>query len=143
LAAWRFLPRNDTSDRPVIAVLPFAQYSGAPDDAALAARLTDGVTAELARKGALDVVSHTSALKFACARAPLRDVARTLGATVVVEATLLREGDGVRVQARLVDAVRDRKVWVEDFVGSETEARELQERMAAAVVSAALRPRRR
>jgi TolB-like protein len=146
IAAWRLvlLRRNRGPARPVvIAVLPFAHYSTSAADQALAARVTDGVTSELARTGALGVVSHTSALQFTGVHKPLREIARALNADVVMEATLLMEGDRVRVQARLVDAGLDRKIWVEDFVGSVGELRELQQRIAASVVSAVLKPRRR
>ena len=146
LAAWRLglHPAGQGAGRPVvIAVLPFAHYSSSSADETLAARLTDGVTSELARTGALGVVSHTSALQFTGVHKPLREIARTLGADVVLEATLLMEGDRVRVQARLVDAALDRKFWVQDFVGSGAEARELQQRIAASVVSAVRKPRRR
>jgi TolB-like protein len=145
IGAWRLgvLARASPSRPVVIAVLPFAHYSASASDETLAARLTDGVTSELARTGALAVVSHTSAVRFAGARRPLREIARELGADVVMEATLLMEGDRVRIQARLVDASLDRKVWVEDFVGSPAEPRELQQRIAASVTTAALRPRRR
>jgi TolB-like protein len=139
LAAWRLglIPPRPGPARPaVIAVLPFAHYSSVAGDETLAARLTAGVTTELARTGALGVVSHTSALQFAAARRPIREAARALDADVVLEATLLMEGDRVRVQARLVDATRDRKVWVEDFVGSPADARALEQRIAASVVTA-------
>jgi TolB-like protein len=146
LAAWRLgaRPAGQGAGRPVvIAVLPFAHYSSSPADETLAARLTDGVTSELARTGALGVVSHTSALQFTGVHKPLREIARTLGADVVLEATLLREGDRVRIQGRLVDAALDRKFWVQDFVGSAAEVRELQQRIADSVVSAVRKPRRR
>jgi adenylate cyclase len=146
IAAWRFVlvPESRGPARPVvIAVLPFAHYSTSAADEALAARVTDGVTSELARTGALGVVSHTSALQFTGVHKPLKEIARALNADVVMEATLLMEGDRVRVQARLVDAGLDRKIWVEDFVGSVAELRELQQRIAASVVSAVLKPRRR
>jgi TolB-like protein len=142
-ALWLVAKSEDPSRPVVIAVLPFAHYSTSPADAALAARLTDGVTSELARTGALGVVSHTSALQFTGVKKPLGEIARALNADVVMETTLLMEGDRMRIQARLVDGRRDRKIWVEDFVGNVAEPRELQQRIAASVVSAVLKRRRR
>jgi TolB-like protein len=124
-------------------VLPFAHYSTSAADELLAARLTDGVTSELARTGAVSVVSHTSALQYARPRGPLREIAQALGADLVMEATVLTEGDRLRIQARLVDGARDRKLWVEEFVGSTGDPAPLQRRIAAAVAAAANRPRRR
>jgi TolB-like protein len=124
-----------------VAVLPFAHYSTSAADELLAARLTDGVTSELARTGAVSVVSHTSARQYARPRGPLREIARALGADLVMEATVLPEGNRLRIQARLVDGVRDRKLWVEEFVGSAGDPVELQRRIAVAVAAAANRVR--
>ena len=126
-----------------IAVLPFAEYSNETGDALLAARLTDGVTSELARIRTLGVVSHTSAQQFAGTRRPLREIAQALNAELILEASVLREGEGVRVKARLVDARLDRKVWVGDVVGTLPDLRDLERRIAAAVGPAAEQSRTR
>jgi TolB-like protein len=146
IVAWRAglwksrgAPRSVTT----IAVLPFEHYSTDGADQALAARVTDGVTSELARIGTLGVVSRTSALQFAGIRKPLREVARALNADIVMEASVVREGDYLRIQARLVDAALDRKFWMEDFAGKVTDIRELQRRIAIAAAAAASKPRSR
>jgi TolB-like protein len=113
-----------------VAVLPFAQYSADERDRLLAARLTDGVTSELARLGTIAVVSHTSALQFAGVRKPAAEIARVLNANMIMEGSVTRSGDRVSVSIRLVNADRDRKVWVEDFEGRESDARDLQRRIA-------------
>ena len=143
--AWRgglIAPHREASAVSV-AVLPFAHYSTSAADELLAARLTDGVTSELARTGAVSVVSHTSARQYTRPRGPLREIAQALGADLVMEATVLTEGDRLRIQARLVDGARDRKLWVQEFVGSAGDPAPLQRRIAAAVAAAANRPRRR
>jgi TolB-like protein len=144
-AVWRGgLAGRERAGSPVsIAVLPFAHYSTSEADERLAARLTDGITSELARTGAVSVVSHTSALQFAGARQSLREIAQALDADLVMEGTVLTEGDRVRIQARLVDGARDRKLWVEEFAGRVADPDELQRRIAAAVAAASNRPRRR
>ena len=76
-----------------IAVLPFAEYSNEAADTLLAARLTDGVTSELARIRTIGVVSHTSALQFAGTRRPLREIAQALNAEMILEARVLKDGD--------------------------------------------------
>jgi TolB-like protein len=126
-----------------LAVLPFAEYSSAADDALLAARLTDGVTGELARIRTLGVASHTSALQFAGSRRPLREIAQALNAELILEGSVHPEADTVRVEIRLVDATIDRKIWVSDFAGKRTELRDLQRRIAAAAAAAAERSRAR
>jgi adenylate cyclase len=136
-----------TAERPTsnqtIAVLPFATYSSESAEQLLAARLTDGVTSELARLGTLGVVSHTSALQYAGQRKPLREIARALHANLILEGTVTSERDRLRIQVRLVDATIDQKVWVEDFRGTPDDIPELQRQVARAVSAAALGPRRR
>ena len=144
-AVWRGgVGGRDRAASPLsVVVLPFAHYSASDADERLAARLTDGVTSEFARTGAVSVVSHTSALQYTRPHGPLREIARALDADLVMEATVLTEGDRVRIQARLVDGVRDRKLWVEEFVGRVADPDELQRRIAGAVAEASNRPRRR
>ncbi|HEY7501775.1 MAG TPA: hypothetical protein VH740_24865 [Vicinamibacterales bacterium] len=125
------------------AVLPFAEYSNDPTEARLAARLTDGVTSQLARIGTVGVASHTSALQFAgTPRRPMREIASALKADFVVEGTVARSGDRLDVTVRIVDAVTDRKAWVQDFVGSTANPRELEQNIAAAIASQIGRYRR-
>ena len=102
-------------------MLPFAEYSNSQADVLLAARLTDGLTSELARNSVLGVVSHTSALQFAGTRRPLREIAQALNAELILEGSLHVDGDRLRVEARLVDAAKDRKIWVDDFAGTLTD----------------------
>lgn len=122
-----------------IAVLPFAEYSPDEADRLLAARLTDGVTSALAATGRLGVVSHTSALQFGDGpRTSVRDIGRALGADVIMEARVIRSGDDVEVEVRLVDASTDRKIWVQRFTGSAGDTRDLERRIVIAAVPAAL-----
>ena len=106
-----------------IAVLPFAEYSNDPADELLAARLTDGVTSELARIRTLGVVSHTSALQFAGTRRPLREIAQALNAELILEGSVHDDGrhGACRSAPRRRRAI-DRKIWVDDFVGTAARA---------------------
>ena len=121
------------SGRPSIAVLPFAQYSTDPAVRLLAARLTDGVTAELSRFKTIGVVSHTSALQFEGARKPLEEIARALNADGVVEASVDTEGDSVRIQLRLVDGAVDRKSFIQAIEGIRAALPDLERRVAEAI----------
>jgi TolB-like protein len=136
VAAWAAGMRSPRAERAAartIAVLPFSTYSTDENVVMLAARVTDGVTSALARLGTLGVVSHTSAMQFVGARRSLRDVARSLNADVLMEATLLADGNSLRIAARLVDGHTDRKVWVQDFVGAPDDIPDLERRIAAAI----------
>jgi TolB-like protein len=120
-----------------VAVLPLRTYTNHDEALALlAAQLTDGVTRELARLGTLQVVSHLSALHVAAEQQTLPAMAQALRADVFVAASLGREGERLRVQAVLIDAVADRKFWVGDVDGSIGALPELQRRVAAAAEQA-------
>jgi TolB-like protein len=125
-----------------IAVLPFASYSTDPAEQMLAARVTDGITSELARLGTLGVVSHTSAQQFAGVRQPVREIAQALNAQLILEGNVRDEAGRVIIQVRLVDAAIDRKFWVQDFAGSVAEIPELQRQIAKGASAAALQRRR-
>jgi adenylate cyclase len=133
IAAWRSAAGSRPAPTLTVAVLPFANYSTNTGDRLLAARLTDGVTGELARIGTLGVVSHTSALQFEGARRPLKEIAKALNADMVVEASVDVRGDAVSVQVRLVDALVDRKSFVQEIEGSLSALPELQRRVAQAI----------
>lgn len=125
-----------------VAVLPFTHYSTDRSDALLAARLTDGVTRELARLGSVGVVSHTSAQQFAAGRRlPAPEIGRALNVEILMEGSVTRSGDRLDVDIRLVNAVTDRKMWVKDFIGSTQDPRELERRIAAAAAAVVLAPR--
>jgi len=136
IAAWRTGAANRaerSAPAVTIAVLPFSHYSADPSVQMLAARLTDGVTAELARFGTVGVVSHTSATQFDGTRRPLKEIARSLNANGVVEASVEVDGGLVRVQARLVDAAVDRKSFSRQFEGNRDALLDLQQRIASAI----------
>ena len=136
LGGWNRTPaQTDNAD---VAVLPFTSE---PGDEPLAARLTEHVTAELARLGTVSVVSHTSALQFAKAHRSMREVAGSLNADFVVEAALERELEGVLLVTRLVNAQSDRKVWVADYRGTAADVRGISQRMAFEIGAEVVRRR--
>ena len=119
-----------------VAVLPMTTYSNEESVKLLAAEVTDGVTAELARLGSIQVVSHVSAMHAAAEPKPLPAIAQALRADVIVAASLAKERDNVRVQVVLVDSMADRKFWVSDISGSISSLPDLQRRVAEAAAKA-------
>jgi TolB-like protein len=144
LVAWRsgLWATNTSKPAVTVAVLPFAQYSPDSNDRLFADALTDRVTSELARHKTVGVVSHTSSLHFADGRRSVAEIARALHADVVMEATVKRSGEIVRVDARLVDGATDRKFWIEDFSAPASELQDLAKRIAAGTAAAAMTRRR-
>lgn len=114
LAASPFLTSG--SDLPRVAVLPFESYPPTGEMSALADRLADRVTTSLVRGGGVEVVSRRSAVQFPRGARSTREIGAALGAALLLEATLEREpGHGLRLDARLVDPARDRKVWADTY----------------------------
>ena len=137
VAGWRLVARDtaSASSRVQVAVLPLARYDTAADvvPEALADAVTDGLIAELARHPAVEVASRTSVMPFRDRRVPLSTIATTLSVQAVVEGRIQVTGSRLWVEVRVVDAKRDRKVWVDDFAGDTSDRRELERRVAAAL----------
>lgn len=138
LMTWIGRPPS-TESLPSVAVLAFEQYSASEEDGAIAAQLTDNVTAELARLGTVSVVSHTSAMQFAGERKPLREIAQALNVRFIVEGSVENVEGGIRVMARIVNAATDRKMWVNDFAGRTDDIGGLSRAIAAGVGAAVLK----
>jgi TolB-like protein len=133
------------SSGPSIAILPFEPFSSSEADVLLAARITDGVTAELAKLGTVAVASRTSSSQYSVGR-PIRDVAAQLNVAYVMEASAISAPEGVHVQARVVDTAIDRKVWVSEYDSRPEDIQQLTRRLAqeasAALLELSSRPRR-
>jgi adenylate cyclase len=142
LAGWQLTANRSSAEAKAsgirIAVLPVAHFSTESEVAMIAARITDGVTAELARVPELSVVSRTTAARFASEAQPIRDAARALDAALVVEGSIVVEAGGVHAIMRIVDASLDRKVWVGEYDSAPDQIAALQKRIASEVASAVL-----
>ena len=142
LAGWQLTADRSSAEAKAsgirIAVLPVAHFSTESEVAMIAARITDGVTAELARVPELSVVSRTTAAQFASEAQPIRDAARALDAALVVEGSIVVEAGGVHAIMRIVDASLDRKVWVGEYDSAPDQIAELQKRIASEVARAVL-----
>ena len=98
-----------------LAVLPLRNLSGDPGQNYFAQGLTDELTTNLARIHSLRVVSATSTLQFAEGHEPLGTIASTLRVDAIVEGSVTRSGDRVRVTAQLIDARSDAHLWAESY----------------------------
>ena len=136
LGGWN---RTPPKSGPAIAVLAFEPWLPTAEEASLAARMTESVTTELARLGTVGVASHTSAMQFAGARKPLREIAAALNADFILEASVEREPSGLLVTTRIVAAETDRKIWVADYRGAADDVRGISQRIAFDVSAELLR----
>jgi TolB-like protein/tRNA A-37 threonylcarbamoyl transferase component Bud32 len=117
-----------------IAVLPFDNYSGDSSQDYFAEGMTDELTTALASISQLRVTSRGSAMQFAGrSRPPTPQIAKALGVDAVVEGSVVRSGNRVRINAQLIDARVDRHLWAKDFERSSSDVLALQSELAAAI----------
>ncbi len=116
-AGWRdrWLDRGGTEEIRSIAVLPLKNLSGDPEQEYFADGMTEAVITELSKIRALKVISLTSAMQYKEARKPLPQIARELNVEGVVQGSVLREGDQVRVSVQLIHGPTDRHLWAGNF----------------------------
>ena len=98
-----------------LAVLPIQNLSGDPEQEYFAEGMTETLITTLAKIGALRVTSRTSALRYRKTDKALRLVAEELGVDAVVEGTVLRSGNRVRISAQLIDGRTDMHLWAETY----------------------------
>jgi TolB-like protein/DNA-binding winged helix-turn-helix (wHTH) protein len=116
-----------------LVVLPFQNLSGDPSQEYYADGLTDELIGRLARIGSVRVISRTSAMRYKGAQKTVPEIARELDVDGVIEGSVLRSGDRVRVNVKLVRAAAERQLWAEEYEGSAGEASRLQARIAVEV----------
>lgn len=125
-------------DRPSIAVLPFENLGGESEQRYFADGITEDITTDLSGLSGLFVVARDSAFAFREAETPasLSDVSRALGVRYVLEGSVRRIGDRVRINAQLVDAESGRNVWAERYDGTFSDVFALQDRVTGRIVDA-------
>jgi TolB-like protein/Tfp pilus assembly protein PilF len=118
-----------------LAVLPLDNYSGDPSQDYFAEGMTDELITELGRISALRVISRTSVMAYRHTQKPLPEIARELDVDAVVEGTVLRSGDVVRITAQLIDGATDTHLWSDSYEGELRQTLTLQNSVARAIAS--------
>ena len=98
-----------------LAVLPLANLSGHPSQEFFADGMTEELITSLAPIPSLKVISRTSVMRFKGSKEPLGTIARTLGVDAIVEGSVMRAGDRVRITAQLIEASSDRHLWARSY----------------------------
>jgi TolB-like protein/DNA-binding winged helix-turn-helix (wHTH) protein len=98
-----------------LAVLPLRNLSQDPEQEYFSDGMTDELITDLAKSGGLRVISHTSVERYKDTKLPLPEIARELGVDAVVEGTVMRSGERVRITAQLIDGRSDRHLWAESY----------------------------
>ena len=107
--------KRATGGRPVIAVLPFDNLSSNPEDDYFSDGLTEDIITELSRFTDMDVLSRNSTFQYKGKPVKAQTVGRELGASYMLEGSVRRGGDRVRVTAQLIDTNRGDHVWAERY----------------------------
>jgi adenylate cyclase len=140
IAAWFLLPRSpEAPPLPAgesIAVLPFANLSDDPKQDYFADGITDNLITDLSRLSGLFVTSRQSTLVYKSTTIDPRTVGRELGVRNILEGSVQRAGDMVRINAQLIDAATGGHKWAERYDGSMADIFGLQDRVTRAVVEA-------
>ncbi len=103
------------ANRLSIAVLPFESRSTDPDNELFADGIHDDLLTRLANIGALKVISRTSVMEYRDTTKNLRQIAEELGVGTILEGTVQRVGDNVRINAQLIDAETDKHLWAKTY----------------------------
>jgi serine/threonine protein kinase len=119
-----------------IAVLPFSNLSADADNEFFSDGLTEEIIADLARIRVLRVTSRTSAMQFKGTKKDVRTIGRELGVRYVVEGSVRKAGNGLRITAQLIDSHTDAHLWADKYSGTFDDVFELQERVSREIVRA-------
>ena len=122
-------------DKPSIAVLPFVNMSGDPEQEFFADGLTEDIITELSRFRDLLVISRNSAFVHKGKTVRVQDVAREFGVHYVVEGSVRKAGDRVRVTVQLIDAEADRHIWAERYDRKLEDIFSVQDEVTTAIVA--------
>jgi len=134
LSVWRFRSHTPapTGIRS-LAVLPLDNLSGEASQNYFADGMTDELITDLAQISALRVISRTSVMVYKGARKPLPQIARELSVDAVVEGTVLRSDNRVRITAQLIEASTDKHLWSQSYEGDLRDTLTLQKKVASAI----------
>jgi TolB-like protein/Flp pilus assembly protein TadD len=117
-----------------VAVLPLQNLTGDPANEYFAAGMTDALITELAQVRALRVISRTSTMKYEGTKKSLPDIGRELHVDAIVEGSVVRSGDRVRITAQLIEAGSDTHIWAQSYDGSFKDILDIQSQVSKAIV---------
>jgi TolB-like protein len=132
---YRFISKIETEGQRLrsLAVLPLENLSRDPEQEYFAEGQTEALIITLAKIGELRVASRTSSMLYKGTRKSLKEIARELEVDALVEGTVLREGDRVRITAQLIDPARDAHLWAESYERDLRSVLALQSEVAQAI----------
>ena len=130
------------ADKPSLAVLPFQNMSGDPEQDYFADGIVEEITTAIARLPWLFVIARNSSFTYKGRAVDVKQVARELGVRYVLEGSVRKAGNRVRLTGQLIDTATAAHIWADRFDGALDDIFELQDEMASSVVGA-IEPRLR
>jgi adenylate cyclase len=128
-------PAPKAATKPTVAVLPFANMSGDAEQEFFVDGLTEDILTELSRRRELFVISRTSTFVYKGQAANLREVAQKLGAQYLVEGSVRKSGDRLRITVQLIDTANDAHIWAERYDRKIDDIFAIQDEITAAIVA--------
>src|SRR6516225_4334772 len=119
-----------------IAVLPFENLSDEKENAYFADGIQDDLLTNLSKIGDLRVISRTSVMQYRGRPTNLRDIGKALGVSNILEGSVRRSGNRVRVNVQLINAENDQHLWAEDYDRDLTDVFAIQSDLAEKIASA-------
>ncbi|MBV9702640.1 MAG: adenylate cyclase [Methylobacteriaceae bacterium] len=123
-------------DKPSIAVLPFQNMSGDPEQEYFADGIVEDIIMALGRVQWFFVIARNSSFTYKGVATDVRQVGRELGVHYVLEGSVRKAGERIRISGRLIDATNGRQVWSDRFEGDLADIFDLQDRVTQSVVGA-------
>ncbi|HSS66320.1 MAG TPA: adenylate/guanylate cyclase domain-containing protein [Gammaproteobacteria bacterium] len=127
-------PPVSGSKMPSLAVLPFTNMSGDPTQDYFSDGITEDITTALSNVGSFSVTARHSAFAYKDKAIDVRRVGKALGVQYVVEGSVRRSGDKVRVTAQLIDAITGQHIWANRYEGTVADIFEFQDRITETIV---------
>ncbi|MGE0422376.1 MAG: adenylate/guanylate cyclase domain-containing protein [Reyranellaceae bacterium] len=129
-------PSLTLPDKPSIAVLPFTNMSGDPEQEYFTDGITEDIITELSRFRSLFVIARNSSFSYKGKSPDVRQVGRELGVRYVLEGSIRRAGGRIRITAQLIEAGTGSHIWAERYDRALEDVFEVQEEVTRAIVSA-------
>jgi TolB-like protein len=129
-------PALPLPDKPSLAVLPFDNLGGDPEQGYFSDGIVEDITTALARVSGLFVIARNSSFAYRGKAVDVRQVGRELGVRYVLEGSVRKAGERVRITGQLIDALSGAHLWAERFDGTLADVFELQDRVAEGVAGA-------
>jgi TolB-like protein/rhodanese-related sulfurtransferase/predicted Zn-dependent protease len=122
--------------RPSLAVLPFVSLGGSSENSYFADGMTDDIITDLSKLSGILIIARNSSWTYKGKSVKVQQVAKDLGVRYVLEGSVRREGDTVRINAQLVDALAGQHLWAERYDGSIRDVFALQDKVIGQIIAA-------